>query len=106
MAVMNCRELIQKMLAGAAVVAVGVTVMPHVIEAAPLSVGRTLPSEATDEFVHKCGAVTGAVTGAAIGAVTIAAVGVVVAAVGRVGGAGDGGFAPGAGTEHSRLTEV
>ena len=52
MAIMNRRELIQKMLAGAAVVAVGVTVMPHVIEAAPLSVGKTLPSEATDEFVH------------------------------------------------------
>ena len=53
MAVMNRRELIQKALAGAAVVAVGATVMPHAIEAAPLSVGKTLPTGATDEFVHE-----------------------------------------------------
>jgi len=53
MAIMNRRELIQKALAGAAVVAVGVTVMPHSIKAAPLSVGKTLPSDATDEFVHE-----------------------------------------------------
>jgi hypothetical protein len=53
MAIVNRRELIQKMLAGAAVVAVGVTVMPRAIEAAPLSVGKTLPPHATDEFVHE-----------------------------------------------------
>lgn len=52
MAVMNRRELIQKMLAGAAVVAVAATVMPGQAAAAPLAVGRALPSNATDEFVH------------------------------------------------------
>lgn len=51
MAIMNRRELIQKALAGAAVVAVGVTVMPHSIKAAPLSIGKTLPPDATSEFL-------------------------------------------------------
>jgi hypothetical protein len=53
MAVMNRRELIQNALAGAAVVAISATVMPHSIEAAPLSVGKTLPPDATDEFVRE-----------------------------------------------------
>jgi hypothetical protein len=53
MAVMNRRELIQSALAGAVVVAIGATVMPQAIEAAPLSVGKTLPPDATDEFVRE-----------------------------------------------------
>jgi hypothetical protein len=53
MAIMNRRELIQKMSAGAAVVAVSVTVPPHALEAAPLSAGKTLPPHAIDEFVHE-----------------------------------------------------
>jgi hypothetical protein len=52
MTAMNRRELLKKALAGTAVVAVGMSVMPHVIEAAPLSAGRTLPPDATDEFVQ------------------------------------------------------
>src|SRR5919108_5199560 len=52
MSVMNRRDLIQRALAGAAVVAVGVSVMPRAIEAAPLAAGKTLPPDATDEFVQ------------------------------------------------------
>ena len=52
MAVMNRRELIQKMLAGAAVVAVAATVMPDGAVASQLAAGRALPSNATDEFVQ------------------------------------------------------
>jgi hypothetical protein len=51
MTAMNRRELIKKALAGTAVVAVGMSVVPRAIEAAPLSTGRTLPPEATEEFV-------------------------------------------------------
>ena len=51
MTAMNRRELIKKALAGTAVVAVGMSVIPRAIEAAPLAAGRTLPPEATEEFV-------------------------------------------------------
>ena len=53
MTAMNRRELIKKALAGTAVVAVGMSVLPHAIEAAPLAVGKTLPPDATDEFVQE-----------------------------------------------------
>jgi hypothetical protein len=52
MTAMNRRELIKKALAGTAVVAVGMTVVPSAVEAAPLSAGRTLPPDATDEVVQ------------------------------------------------------
>lgn len=53
MTAMNRRELIKKALAGTAVVAVGMSVLPLAIEAAPLAVGKTLPPNATGEFVHE-----------------------------------------------------
>jgi hypothetical protein len=53
MSTMNRRELIQKALAGTAVVAAGMSVVPRAIEAAPLSTGKTLPPDSAEEFVHE-----------------------------------------------------
>ena len=49
----NRRALLKGALAGAAVAAVGASILPSAIEAAPLAGGKTLPADATDEFAQQ-----------------------------------------------------